>query len=115
MAIDPRRIEVIDDDTAAALRRMTIAEKLEFAAEARLKVRKPLLEKAQIEHPEWPIARVQLEVSLLTSEPAIFTCGKTLSRPSFLIFHWNTAAATPFERAVARGICLLIREADLVG
>jgi hypothetical protein len=61
--IDPRRIEVIDDQMAAVLRAKTFAERIEMIADANDTAR--LLAAAGIRHvhPTWTPEQVQLEVA----------------------------------------------------
>lgn len=62
MAIDPRRIEVIDDETAACLRRMTPAQKWEMANRMVVQAREMLLHHLRTAHPEWSEAELQSQL-----------------------------------------------------
>ena len=60
--IDPRNIEVIDDDLAAVLRAKTPAERIEMIAAANRTAR--LIARAGIlyQHPDWDERQIQAEI-----------------------------------------------------
>jgi hypothetical protein len=63
MAIDPRRIEVVDEEMAAVLRSKTGAERLQIASGMFAAARRMLASHLASEHPEWDERRVQEEVA----------------------------------------------------
>lgn len=63
MAIDPRRIEVVDEEMAAVLRSKTGAERLRIASGMFAAARRMLASQLTSEHPEWDEQRVQAEVA----------------------------------------------------
>ena len=71
MVIDPRQIEVIDDDTAAMFRAKTGAERLAIASGLYSYARRTLLVRVRSEHPEWPQAMVTREVARRLSHGAV--------------------------------------------
>ena len=71
MALDPRNIEVIDDQTAAVLRSKTGAERLRIADEMYAWARHTLTSHLRSEHPQWDEARVAREVARRLSHGAV--------------------------------------------
>lgn len=71
MSIDPRRIEVIDDQTAAVLRSKTGAERLRIADEMYTWARRTLTSHLRSEHPDWDEARLVREVARRLSHGAV--------------------------------------------
>lgn len=64
MAIDPRRIEVIDDMIVAVLRGMSPAKRLEMANRMVVDARRMIRTILASQHPEWPTDRLEAEVRL---------------------------------------------------
>jgi hypothetical protein len=62
MPLDPRRIEVIDDEMAAVLRAMTPAQRLASANGMWRYARGRLLAMVRHEHPDWDEAQVKADV-----------------------------------------------------
>jgi hypothetical protein len=62
-AIDPRRIEVVDDAMAAVLRAKTPAERFKMADDAHRTARVLIAAGVRQIHPDWDEADVQMEVS----------------------------------------------------
>lgn len=60
--IDPRRIEVIDEATAAVLRRMTPAAKLAALNTMVVQARAMIEHMLRSAHPDWNDERLQAEV-----------------------------------------------------
>jgi hypothetical protein len=60
--IDPRRIEVIDDQMAAVLREKTVAERIEMIAAANRTARLIAAAGIRYQYPNWDESRVQAEV-----------------------------------------------------
>ena len=60
--IDPKRIEVLDDDLAAVLRRKTPAERVEMIAAANRTARLLAAAGIRFQHPDWNDEQVQAEV-----------------------------------------------------
>ena len=63
MKIDPRRIEVVDEEMAAVLRRKTGAERLRIASDMVEAARRMMSSHLAAEHPDWDERRIQEEVS----------------------------------------------------
>ncbi len=61
--IDPRRIEVVDEEMAAVLRTKTGAERLRIASEMVEAARRMMASHLAAEHPDWDEPRVHEEVS----------------------------------------------------
>jgi hypothetical protein len=60
--IDPRRIEVIDDQTAQIMRRMSGAQRLRAAGEMREAAERMLTAHLQASNPQWSVEEVCREV-----------------------------------------------------
>ncbi|MFN0011501.1 MAG: hypothetical protein ACKVS8_07640 [Phycisphaerales bacterium] len=60
--MDPRRIEVIDDQTVAILRRITPMEKLRLANTMIVQAREMLESLVRQQHPTWTSAQVGADV-----------------------------------------------------
>lgn len=71
MSIDPRQIEVIDDQTAAMFRAKTGAERLAIASGMYAYARTTLLARVRSEHPDWPESRVIREAARRLSHGAV--------------------------------------------
>ena len=63
MPIDPRQIEVIDDDMAAVWRAKSGEERLRIANRMFLFARRTILADVRAEHPDWDDARVNRELA----------------------------------------------------
>lgn len=63
MPIDPRRIEVIDDVSAAILRKMSGAERLDMGRRMFRSMRAELVHFLRTQHPEWSEEQVRREVA----------------------------------------------------
>jgi hypothetical protein len=61
--IDPRNIEVLDDDIAAVLREKTPAERVAMAADANETARKLVAAGIRHFHPDWSERQVEREVA----------------------------------------------------
>jgi hypothetical protein len=61
--LDPRRIEVVEEEMAAVLRTKTGAERLRIASAMVEAARRMMASHLATEHPEWDERRVQEEVS----------------------------------------------------
>jgi hypothetical protein len=61
--LDPRRIEVVDDDVAAVLRTKTPTEKASLMFSANRFIRARIAAHVSSHHPDWPEERVQAEVA----------------------------------------------------
>jgi Rv0078B-related antitoxin len=62
-SIDPRNIEVVDDDLAAALRQKTPAERIAMTADANETARKLAAAGIRHDHPDWSQRDVEREVA----------------------------------------------------
>ena len=71
MHLEPRRIEVVDNDLARVLRLKTGAERLQIASGLFASARRMLIAKLRKEHPEWDPSRVNEEVVRRLSHGAI--------------------------------------------
>lgn len=71
MWLDPRRFEVIDDQTAEILRGMTTAERLAIANRMWVSARKAMLHMLAAEHPQWTKDQVQREAARRLSHGAV--------------------------------------------
>jgi hypothetical protein len=60
--VDPRAIEVVDDDLAAVLRQKTPAERIEMVAAANRTARLLAAGGIRFQHPDWSDEQVQAEV-----------------------------------------------------
>ncbi|MBI4591673.1 MAG: hypothetical protein HY725_22835 [Candidatus Rokubacteria bacterium] len=63
MTLDPRRIEVVDDEVARILRGMSGADRLRLAHEAWELARERLIAFVSARHPQWSPERVRREVA----------------------------------------------------
>ncbi len=63
MAIDPRRIEVIDDASAEVMRRMSPAQKWEMTNRMYIQAREMLMCHLRGEHPEWTEGELREQVN----------------------------------------------------
>lgn len=70
MAIDPRRIEVIDDATAAMLRRLSPVERWEMANRMVVQAREMIRSLVRSQHPAWTADGVEAEVRTRMSHGA---------------------------------------------
>ena len=62
MPLDPRRIEVIDDRTAAAYKRMTPSQRVEAAFRMNAFAREVIEANVRRAHPSWTADAVRAEV-----------------------------------------------------
>ncbi len=62
-SIDPRNIEVVNDDLAAVLRQKTAAERIAMAADANETARKLAAAGIRHDHPDWSQSDVDREVA----------------------------------------------------
>lgn len=62
--IDPRRIEVVDEETAALLRAMAPHERIAIGFAIGEEVRRQMAIAVRMYHPNWPPERVQRRVAL---------------------------------------------------
>jgi hypothetical protein len=63
MAIDPRRIEVVDEEMAAVLRAKTGPERLRIASGLFAAARRMLASHLAAEHPDWDERRIREETA----------------------------------------------------
>lgn len=63
MPIDPRQIEVIDDDMAAVWRAKSGEERLRIANRMFLVAQRTILADVRAEHPDWDDVRVNRELA----------------------------------------------------
>lgn len=61
-AIDPRNIEVIDDVTVAALRRLTPEERVRIGARLNASCERAITESLRFDCPEWTDPQIRAEV-----------------------------------------------------
>jgi hypothetical protein len=71
MPIDPRNIEVIDDEMAAVFRAMTGAQRLKIANDMFNSARRMILSHLAAEHPDWDEQRIQQEAARRLSHGAV--------------------------------------------
>lgn len=69
--VDPRKIEVIDDATAAMLRSKTVAEKLAMLDQMWVFARELVTAGVKDQHPEWSELQVRREVARRMSHGAV--------------------------------------------
>jgi hypothetical protein len=63
LVIDPRNIEVVDDDMAQVFRAMTGAQRLKIASDLFRSARGMIASHLAAEHPDWDERRLQEEVA----------------------------------------------------
>lgn len=71
MRIDPRNIEVIDDDMAEVFRSMTGAQRLKIANDMFESARRMIASHLAAEHPDWDEQRIQEETARRLSHGAV--------------------------------------------
>ena len=71
MVIDPRNIEVMDDDMAEVFRAMTGAQRLKIASDLFRSARTMIASHLAAEHPDWDPQRLQEEVARRLSHGAV--------------------------------------------
>jgi hypothetical protein len=71
MAIDPRNIEVVDEEMAKVYRAMTGAQRLKIASDMFRSARRMLASHLAAEHPDWDEQRLQEEVARRISHGAV--------------------------------------------
>jgi Rv0078B-related antitoxin len=71
MVIDPRNIEVMDDDMAEVFRAMTGAQRLKIASDLFRSARTMIASHLAAEHPDWDQQRLQEEVARRLSHGAV--------------------------------------------
>lgn len=71
MKIDPRQIEVIDDETAAMCQAKTGAERVAIASKMYAFARETILVRVRSEHPEWHESQVIREAARRLSHGAV--------------------------------------------
>ena len=69
--LDPRNIEVIDDDMAAVLRAKTGAQRLQIADQMFRIARELVTGRVRQEHPDWPEPQLRREVARRLSHGAV--------------------------------------------
>lgn len=69
--IDPRNIEVIDDDMAEVFRSMTGAQRLKIANDMFESARRMIASHLASEHPDWNEQRIQEETARRLSHGAV--------------------------------------------
>lgn len=71
MRIDPRNIEVVDDDMAEVFRAMTGAQRLKIANDMFESARRMIASHLASEHPDWDERRIQEETARRLSHGAV--------------------------------------------
>lgn len=71
MRLEPRRIEVVDDEMAKVLRAMTGAQRLKVAFGLFSSARRMLLSYLRHEHPDWSDEEVACEAARRLSHGAV--------------------------------------------
>ena len=71
MRIDPRNIEVVDDDMAEVFRGMTGAQRLKIANDLFESARRMIASHLATEHPDWDERRIQEETARRLSHGAV--------------------------------------------
>lgn len=71
MPVDPRNIEVIDDEMAQVFRAMTGAQRLKIANDMFDSARRMILSHLAAEHPDWDEQRLQQETARRLSHGAV--------------------------------------------
>lgn len=69
--IDPRNIEVVDDDMAEVFRSMTGAQRLKIANDMFESARRMIASHLASEHPDWDERRIQEETARRLSHGAV--------------------------------------------
>jgi Rv0078B-related antitoxin len=69
--IDPRNIEVVDDDMAEVFRSMTGAQRLKIANDMFESARRMIASDLASEHPDWDEQRIQEETARRLSHGAV--------------------------------------------
>jgi hypothetical protein len=69
--IDPRNIEVVDDDMAEVFRAMTGAQRLKIASDLFASARRMIASHLAAEHPDWDERRIQEETARRLSHGAV--------------------------------------------
>ncbi len=69
--IDPRNIEVVDDDMAEVFRAMTGAQRLKIANDMFESARRMIASHLASEHPDWDEQRIQEETARRLSHGAV--------------------------------------------
>jgi hypothetical protein len=69
--LDPRNVEVMDDDMAAVLRTKTGAERLRIADGLFTFARNHITARLRREHPDWPEQQLRREVARRLSHGAV--------------------------------------------
>jgi hypothetical protein len=69
--IDPRNIEVVDDDMAEVFRAMTGAQRLKIASDLFASARRMIASHLATEHPDWDEQQVQRETARRLSHGAV--------------------------------------------
>ena len=69
--IDPRNIEVVDDDMAEVFRAMTGAQRLKIASDLFASARRMISSHLATEHPDWDERRIQEETARRLSHGAV--------------------------------------------
>lgn len=69
--LDPRNIEVMDDQMAAVLRAKTGAQRLRIADQMFAFAREHLTSRLRQEHPDWPEPQLRREVARRLSHGAV--------------------------------------------
>jgi hypothetical protein len=69
--IDPRNIEVLDDDMAEVFRSMTGAQRLKIANDMFESARRMIASHLAAEHPDWDEQRIQEETARRLSHGAV--------------------------------------------
>jgi hypothetical protein len=71
MVIDPRNLEVVDDEMAQVFRAMTGAQRLKIASDLFQSARGMIASQLAAEHPDWGEQRLQEEVARRLSHGAV--------------------------------------------
>jgi hypothetical protein len=71
MKLDPRNIEVIDEEMAQVFRGMTGAQRLKIASDLFRSARRMIASHLAAEHPDWDDERIQRETSRRISHGAV--------------------------------------------
>lgn len=71
MPVDPRNIEVLDEEMAEVFRGMTGAQRLQIASNMFRSARRMILSHLASEHPDWDEQRLQQETARRLSHGAV--------------------------------------------